>query len=90
MGTFTIDHIMKMARLILDTNTVVYNDKFYRQIRGDGVSSAFTQVSANIYMYQWEQDLIGRQAVMNEIYGRSDDNQVNTGIYSNLIISFSL
>lgn len=30
IGTFTIDHIMKMARLILDTNTFVSNDKYYR------------------------------------------------------------
>ena len=90
IGTFTIDHIMKMARLILDTNTFVYNDKYYRQIRGGAMGSAFTQVLANIYMYQWEQDLIGYQAARNEIYGRSEDNQVNTGINSNMIISFSL
>jgi hypothetical protein len=29
IGTFTIDHIMRMARLILDTNTFAYNNKYY-------------------------------------------------------------
>ena len=70
MGTFTIDHIMKMARLILDTNTFVYNDKYYRQIRGGAMGSAFTQVLANIYMYEWEQDWIEYQAARNEFYSR--------------------
>jgi hypothetical protein len=70
IATFTIDHIMKMARLILDTNTFVYNNKYYRQIRGGAMGSAFTQVLANIYMYEWEQDLIKHQAKYNEIYGR--------------------
>lgn len=70
IGTFTIDHIMKMARLILDTNCFAYNDKYYKQIRGGAMGSAFTQVLANIYMLEWEQDLITYQTSKNEIYGR--------------------
>ncbi len=70
IGPFTIDSIMKMARLILDTNTFVYNQKYYRQIRGGAMGSAFTQVLANIYMYEWEQQLIEYQQARNEIYGR--------------------
>ncbi len=30
IGTFTIDRIMKMARLILDTNCFAYNNKYYK------------------------------------------------------------
>lgn len=71
IGTFTLDHIMKMARLILDTNTFCYNHKYYRQIRGGAMGSAFTQVLANIYMFEWEQDLIEYQRDRHEIYGRS-------------------
>ena len=33
IGTFSIDHIWKMARLILENNYFVYNDKCYKQIR---------------------------------------------------------
>ncbi|CAF2189948.1 unnamed protein product [Rotaria magnacalcarata] len=74
IGTFTIDHIMKMARLILDTNCFAYNDKYYKQIHGGAMGSAFTQVLANIYMLEWEQDLITYQASENEIYGRYIDD----------------
>ena len=70
IGTLTIDHIMKMARLILDTNCFAYNNKYYKQIRGGAMGSAFTQVLANIYMLEWEQDLIKHQTKHNEIYGR--------------------
>jgi hypothetical protein len=70
IGTFTIDSIMKMARLILDNNCFAYQDKYYKQIRGGAMGSAFTQVLANIYMYEWEQDLIQYQTSRNEIYGR--------------------
>ena len=49
---------MRMARLILDTNCFVYNNTYYRQVRGGAMGSAFTQVLANIYMREWKQDLI--------------------------------
>ncbi|CAF1254965.1 unnamed protein product [Rotaria magnacalcarata] len=74
IGTFTVDHIMKMARLILDTNSFAYNDRYYKQIRGGAMGSAFTQVLANIYMLEWEQYLIAYQASKNEIYGRYIDD----------------
>jgi len=70
VGTLTIDYIMKIARLILDNNYFAYNNKYYKQIRGGAMGSAFTQVLANIYMLEWEQDLIRYQASRNEIYGR--------------------
>lgn len=34
IGQFRIDHIMKMARLILDSNCFAYGTKYYRQTRG--------------------------------------------------------
>ncbi len=70
IGTLSIDHILRMARLILDTNCFVYNDKYYKQIRGRAMGSAFTQVLANIYMFEWEQDLIEHQKKYKGIYGR--------------------
>ena len=44
IGTFAINHIMKMVRLILDTNCFVFNYQYYKQIRGGAMGSAFTQV----------------------------------------------
>ena len=77
IGTLTDDHIMKMARLILDTNCFAYNNQYYRQIRGGAMVSAFTQVLANIYMFEWEQDLIKHQEKHHEIYGRYVINKSN-------------
>lgn len=70
IGTFTVDHIMKMGRVILDTNSFAYNNKYYRQIRGVVMGSAFTQVLANKYILEREQDLIQHQTARNKIYGR--------------------
>ena len=62
---------MKMARLVLDTNCfAAYNNKYYKQIRGGAMGSAFTQVFANIYMLEWEHDLIIYQTRHKEIYRR--------------------
>ena len=62
---------MKMARLILDTNCFAYNNKYYRQIRGGAMGSAFTQVLADICMFEWEQGLIQQhQEIHPGIYGR--------------------
>ncbi|CAF3553728.1 unnamed protein product, partial [Rotaria socialis] len=74
IGPFNIDMILKMARLILDTNYFAYKNKYYQQKRGGAMGSAFTQVYANIYMLEWEQDLIRHQADKHEIYGRYIDD----------------
>jgi hypothetical protein len=70
IGTLSIDHIWRIARLILENNSFAYNDKYYVQVRGGAMGSAFTQVYANIYMLEWEQDLIQHQKAHHEIYGR--------------------
>ena len=61
---------MKIARLMLDTNTFCYNHKYYRHIRGGTIGSAFKQVLGNIDEFQCEQELIQYQRERNEIYGR--------------------
>ncbi|CAF1516006.1 unnamed protein product [Didymodactylos carnosus] len=70
IGPLSIDTILRMARLVLDTNCFAYKDKYYQQIHGGGMSSAFTQVLASIYMLEWEEHLIQHQAKHGEIYGR--------------------
>jgi hypothetical protein len=70
----TIDTLMKMARLVLDTNCFDYDDRYYRQIRGGAMGSPFTMTLANIYMLHWEQPLIAHQKLHNELYGRYIDD----------------
>ena len=66
----TIDTLMKMARLVLDTNCFVFENKYYQQIRGGAMGSPFTMTLANIYMLKWEQSLVEHQQTHNELYGR--------------------
>ena len=70
INTMTIDIMMKMARLVLNTNYFAYENKYYQQIRGDAMGSPFTMTLANIYMLEWEQVLIEHQQLHNELYGR--------------------
>ncbi|CAF2741041.1 unnamed protein product [Rotaria sp. Silwood2] len=74
IGSIRIDDIMRMARLVLDTNSFAYEHKYYRQIRGGAMGSAFTQILANIYMLNWEQQFIKDQQEHQEIYGRYIDD----------------
>jgi hypothetical protein len=66
----TIDTLMKMATLVLDTNCFVFENKYYQQIRGGAMGSPFTMTLANIYMLKWEQPLIAHRNYYKEFYGR--------------------
>ncbi len=65
-----LDAILKLAHLVLDTNYFVYNNKYYRQIKGGAMGSPFTMTLANVYMLEWEQSLIESQFEQGELYGR--------------------
>ncbi len=65
-----IDAIRKLARIVLTENVFIYEKKFYRQILGGAMGSAFTLTLANIFMWKWEKELVRRQLAANEIYGR--------------------
>ena len=68
--SLSIDTILKLARLVLDTNYFVYDNKYYRQIKGGTMGSPFTMTLANVYMLEWEQPLVESQLSQNELYGR--------------------
>ena len=70
INNMTINTIMKMARLVLDTNYFLFEGKYDQQIRGGAMGSPFTMTLANIYMLKWEQPLIEHQKFHNELYGR--------------------
>ena len=70
VSMMTIDTLMKMARIVLDTNCFAYEDKYYQQIRGGAMGSPLTMTLANVYMLEWEQTLVEHQISQNELYGR--------------------
>ena len=65
-----LDAIRKLARIVITENVFLYEKKFYKQIIGGAMGSAFTLTLANIFMWKWEQKLILQQTASNEIYGR--------------------
>jgi hypothetical protein len=48
----------------------IYEKKFYRQVIGGAMGSAFTLTLADIFMWKWEKQIVHRQLASNEIYGR--------------------
>ena len=76
---FCYDAIRKLGRLVLTENVFTYENKFYRQVVGGAMGSAFTLTLANIFMWKWEKQLAMHQTTSNEIYGR----QVSFSYYFN-------
>ncbi|CAF3757340.1 unnamed protein product [Rotaria sp. Silwood1] len=74
IGNLKVETIIKLACVVLDTNTFAYKDKYYRQIKGGAMGSPFTMALANIYMLEWEQKLLQHQNRHHEIYGRYIDD----------------
>ncbi len=70
MKGIPIDAIRKLACLVITENVFVYEKKFYRQVIGGAMESAFTLILVNILMWKWKKELVGRQLASNEIYGR--------------------
>ncbi len=66
----TIDAIECLARIVLNENVFIYNNQYYRQIKGGAMGSPFTLTLANIFMWHWEQPLVEHQKKSNELYGR--------------------
>ena len=82
IGTLSINDIMQMTRLVLNNNWFAYEGKYYRQVRGGAMGSAFTQTLANIYMLEWEHALVNHQHSSHELYGRSVLRAKNRSIHS--------
>jgi hypothetical protein len=70
VNRISIETIIELARLVLQANAFVYDKKFYRQIVGGAMGSAFTLTLANIFMWKWEKQAILSKLPKLEVYGR--------------------
>ena len=77
-----IDAIRKLARLVLTENVFSYEKRFYRQVVGGAMGSAFTLTLANVFMWKWEKRLVQQQLNTNEIYGRHVQHHRESAIVS--------
>ncbi len=66
----TIEAIEQLASMVLTENVFIYENKYYRQVIGGAMGSPFTLTLANIFMWDWEQELVENQRNSNELYGR--------------------
>ncbi|CAF2890422.1 unnamed protein product [Rotaria sp. Silwood2] len=68
-----IQSIIDLVRLFLENQYILYENKLYQQIRGSSFNSPLTTLLANIYIYDWQQELVANLDKKNEIYGRCFD-----------------
>ncbi|CAM4836394.1 unnamed protein product [Rotaria magnacalcarata] len=69
-----LDTIRKLASIVLEQNVCVYDKKNYKQVLGGTIESSFTLTLANIFMWKWQKELVRRQDMTGEFYGRYIDD----------------
>ncbi|CAF1459935.1 unnamed protein product [Adineta steineri] len=74
VNEISIDTIIELGRIVLQANVFVYGNKFYQQIIGGAMGSAFTLTLANIFMWKWEKQTLLSKLPAHEIYGRYIDD----------------
>jgi hypothetical protein len=62
--------IRELATVVLEENIFAYDKKLYKQVIGGAMGSPFTLTLANIFMWKWQKELVRRQDMSGEFYGR--------------------
>ncbi|CAF2119439.1 unnamed protein product, partial [Rotaria magnacalcarata] len=65
-----LETIRLLASIVLKENVFVYGKKIYQQVLGGAMGSSFTLTLANIFMWKWQKELVRRQDMTGEYYGR--------------------
>ena len=65
-----LETIRQLAAIVLKENVFVYGKKIYKQVLGGAMGSSFTLTLANIFMWKWQKELVRRQDMTGEFYGR--------------------
>jgi hypothetical protein len=66
----TLDTLRKLASIVITENVFVYDNKMYQQTTGGAMGSSFTLTLANIFMWKWQKELVRRQDITGEFFGR--------------------
>ncbi|CAF3564401.1 unnamed protein product [Rotaria socialis] len=69
-----LETIRLLASIVLKENVFVYGKKMYQQVLGGAMGSSFTLTLANIFMWKWQKELVRRQDMTGEYYGRYIDD----------------
>ena len=66
----SLDIIRQLASIVLKENVFVYGKNIYKQTTGGAMGSSFTLTLANIFMWKWQKELVRRQDMTGEVFGR--------------------
>ena len=66
----SLDIIRQLASIVLKENVFVYGKNIYKQTTGGAMGSSFTLTLANIFMWKWQKELVRRQDMTGEFFGR--------------------
>ncbi|CAF3424348.1 unnamed protein product, partial [Rotaria socialis] len=69
-----LETIRLLASIVLKENVFVYGKKIDQQVLGGAMGSSFTLTLANIFMWKWQKELVRRQDMTGEYYGRYIDD----------------
>ncbi|CAM4983383.1 unnamed protein product, partial [Rotaria socialis] len=70
----SIDTIKRLASIILQDNVFAYGKKIYKQTTGGAMGSSLTLTLANIFMSNWQKNIVEEQIKTGEFYGRYIDD----------------
>ena len=65
-----IDAIRKLTSIVIKENVFACGKKIYKQTTGGAMDSTFTLTLANIFMWQWQKQIVYEQTKTGEYYGR--------------------
>ncbi len=66
----SIGRIIRLTAIFLHHNRFYYENKIYRFSKGSPNSFPLTETLSNIYVYQWERQLVPELSRRNQFYGR--------------------
>jgi hypothetical protein len=65
-----LDTLRKLAFIVIKENVFVYGNQIYQQTKSCAMGSSFTLTLANIFMWKGQKELVRRQDITCEFFGR--------------------
>lgn len=73
-GRIRTSTLVKLASFVMKNNYFIYQEMYYRQIRGGAMGSALTLSISNIFMFYFERPIVERIQTLNGFYRRFIDD----------------
>ncbi|CAF1347934.1 unnamed protein product, partial [Didymodactylos carnosus] len=67
INNISIDTFAKLSRHVLDNAYFAYENRLFKQIKGGPMGFAITQILADVYMFEWEKDILAQQTAVKQL-----------------------